>query len=39
MPPEWALSIVVQILKRKVDVINCCCYRAVKRLDHGMKVV
>ena len=36
---EWALSIVVPIFKWKGDIRNCSCYRAVKLLDHGMKVV
>ena len=36
---EWALSIVAAILKGKGDIRNCSCYRAMKRLEHGMKVV
>ena len=39
MPAEWALSIVAQIFKRKGDIRNCACYKAVKSLEHGMKVV
>ena len=39
MPAEWALSIVVPIFNGKGDIRNCCCYRAVKLLEHGMKVV
>ena len=39
MPAEWALSIVVQIFKGKDDISNCICHRAVKLLEHGMKVV
>ena len=39
MPVEWALSIVVPIFKGKGDIRNCSCHRAVKRLQHGMKVV
>ena len=39
MPVEWALSIVVQMFKGKDDIRNCCCYRAVRLLEHGMKVV
>ena len=39
MPAEWALSIVVPIFKGKGDIMNCNCYRAVKLLEHGMKVV
>ena len=36
---ELALTIVVSIFKGKGDIRNCCCYRAVKLLGHGMKVV
>ena len=36
---ELALSIVVPIFKGKVCVINSSWYRAVKLLEHGMKVV
>ena len=36
---EWALSIAVPIFKGKGDIRNCSCYRAVKLLEHGMKVV
>ena len=39
MPVEWALSIVVPIFKGKGDIRNCCCYRAVKFLEHDMKVM
>ena len=39
MPAEWALSIVVPIFKGKGDILNCSCYRAVKFLEHEMKVV
>ena len=39
MPGEWALSIVVPIFHGKGDIQNCSCYRAVKLLEHGMKVV
>ena len=39
MPVELALSIVAPILKGKGDIRNCSCYRAVKLLKHGMKVV
>ena len=38
MPVEWALSIVL-IFKGKGDIRNCSCYRAVKLLEHSMKVV
>ena len=39
IPAEWAQSIAVQIFKGKGDIRNCSCYRAVKLLEHGMKVV
>ena len=38
MPAEWALSIVVPIFKGNDDILNCGCYKAVKLLEHGMKV-
>ena len=38
-PAEWAPSIVVPIFKGKGDIRNCSCYRVVKLLEHGMKVV
>ena len=39
MPAECALSIPVPIFKRKGDIWNCSCSRAVKLLEHGMNVV
>ena len=39
MPVEWSLSMVVQIFKEKGDIRNCSCYRAVKLLELGIKVV
>ena len=39
MPVEWVVSIVVPIFKRKGDIRNCSCHRAVKLHEHGMKVV
>ena len=39
MPVELALNIVIPIYSRKGDIRNCSCYRAVKLLEHGMKVV
>ena len=39
MPDEWVLSTVVQILNGMGDIMNCSCYRTVKLLGHGMKVV
>ena len=39
MPAEWALSMLVTIIKGKSDIRNCSCHRAVKILEHLMKVV
>ena len=39
MPGEWALSIMVSIFKEKGNIRNCSCYRAVKLVEHGVKVV
>ena len=39
MPVEWALSIVVPNFKGKGDIRNCSCYRAVKHVEHRMKVM
>ena len=39
MPAEWALSIVVTIIKVKGEIRNCSCYRAVKLFGHGKEVV
>ena len=39
MQAEWALCIVVPIFKGKGYIRSCSCYRAVKRLEHGMKMV
>ena len=39
MTAEWALSIVVPIFKGKGDTRSCSCHRAVKLLEHGMKMV
>ena len=39
MPAELALSTVVPIFKGKGDIRNCCCYRAMKLLEHARKVV
>ena len=39
MPVEWALSIVVPIIKVKGDIRNCSCYIAVKLHEHGVKMV
>ena len=39
MPVEWILSIVITIVKGKCDIMKCNCYRDVKFLEHGVKVV
>ena len=39
MPAEWFLTIAGPIFKGKGDIRNCSCHRAVKLLEHGMKVV
>ena len=39
MPVEWAIGIVVPILKGKGDIRNRSCHRAVKLPEHGKKAV
>ena len=39
MPIELALCKVVSIFKGKGNITNCICHRAVKLIEHGMKVV
>ena len=39
MPVELALSMVVPTFNGKGDIMSCCCYEAVKLLEHVMKVV
>ena len=39
MQVEWALGMVLLIFKGKVDIKICSCYKAMKLLEHGMKVV
>ena len=39
MPVRWVLSMVVPFFIGKGAVENCSCYRAVKILEHGMKLV
>ena len=36
---QWVLSILVQIFKGNGDIGNCSCYKALKLLEHCMKVV
>ena len=39
MTAEWALIKVVKIIKGNGNIRNCSCYRAMKLLEHEMKVV
>ena len=39
MPAEWALSILVPIIKGKGDIRNCSYRRTVKLHEHGMNMV
>ena len=39
IPAQRALSIEVPIFKGKGDIRNCSCHRAVKFLEHGLKVL
>ena len=39
MPKDWELSTLVPIYKGKGDPMECGSYRAVKLLEHGMKVL
>ena len=39
MPVEYALCVVLPIFIEKGDIRNCSCYRAVKHLEYGMKVM
>ena len=39
IPREWELSTLIPIFKGKGDLIECGSYRAVKLLEHGMKVL
>ena len=39
MPDEWALSVVVPILKGKGVAVTCGAYRGVKLLERAMKIV
>ena len=38
-PSEWELSTLILIYKGKGDPMECGSYRAVKLLEHGMKVL
>ena len=39
IPREWELSTFIPIFKGKGDPMECGSYRAVKLLEHGMKVL
>ena len=39
MPKEWELSTLIPIYKGKGDPMECGSYRAIKLLEHGMKVL
>ena len=39
MPKEWELSTVIPIYKGKGDPMEHGSYRAIKLLEHGMKVL
>ena len=39
MPREWELSTLIPIYKGKSDPMECGSYRAIKLLEHGMKVL
>ena len=39
IPSEWELSTLIPIYKGKGDPMECGSYRAVKQLEHGMKVL
>ena len=39
MPVQWALSVVDSTFKGKGDIRNCNYHRAVKLIEHGIKVV
>ena len=38
-PDEWKIGVIVPIFKRKGDVISCGSYRAVRLLEHAMKII
>ena len=39
MPKDWELSTIIPIYKGKGDPMDCGSYRAIKLLEHGMKVL
>ena len=39
MPGEWKTSVVMPIFEEKGGVMSCGSYRAVKLLEHAMKIV
>ena len=38
MPNEWRKSILVHIYKKKEDIHNCVHYKAIKLMNHTMKL-
>ena len=39
IPTDWTLSTLIPIYKGKGDPLECGSYRAIKLLEHGMKVL
>ena len=39
IPADWTLSTLILIYKGKGDPLECGSYRAIKLLEHGMKVL
>ena len=38
MPVEWVLSGVVLIFQGNGMIMNCCCYRGVRLIEHDVKM-
>ena len=39
IPDEWRQSVILPIYKRKGDILECGNYRAIKLMEHGLKVM
>ena len=39
IPDDWRSSILLPVFKGKGDPMECGCYRAIKLLEHAMKVI
>jgi len=39
IPDDWRSSIVLPVFKGKGDLMECASYRAIKLLEHAMKVI